>query len=54
MGCPPVRGDNPRALAQRLSVSYNGPGLGHLCHTDKCIPASGRDVIDSASLTYFT
>ena len=37
MGCPPVRGDNPRALAGRLSyVHVDKHGMTILYHLNEC------------------
>ena len=37
MGCPPVRGDNPRALASGLSyVEVDKHGISILCHLHQC------------------
>ena len=37
MGCPPVRGDNPRALASGLSyVQVDKHGITILCHLHQC------------------
>ena len=39
MGCPPVRGDNPRALASGLSyVQVDKHGITILYHLHKCRP----------------
>ena len=39
MGCPPVRGDNPRALASGLSyVQVDKHGITILYHLHQCIP----------------
>ena len=39
MGCPPVRGDNPRALASGLSyVQVDKHGIIILCHLHQCRP----------------
>ena len=42
MGCPPVRGDNPRALASGLQV--NKHGLTILYHLHQCRPCTSRDI----------
>ena len=40
MGCPPVRGDNPRALASGLSyVQVDKHGITILYHLHQCRPA---------------
>ena len=37
MGCPPVRGDNPRALASGLSyVQVDKHGITNLYHLHQC------------------
>ena len=39
MGCPPVRGDNPRALASGLSyVQVDKHGITILYHVHQCRP----------------
>ena len=39
MGCPPVRGDNPRALASGLSyVQVDKHGITILYHLHQCRP----------------
>ena len=39
MGCPPVRGDNPRALASGLSyVQVDKHGITNLHHLPQCRP----------------
>ena len=39
MGCPPVRGDNPRALASGLSyVQVDKDGITILYHLHQCTP----------------
>ena len=41
MGCPPVRGDNPRALASGLSfVQVDKHGITILCHLHQCRPCT--------------
>ena len=43
-GCPPVRGDNPRALASGLSyVQVVKHGITILYHLHKCRPCTSRD-----------
>ena len=45
MGCPPVRGDNPRALASGLSyVQVDKQGITILYHPHKCRPCTSRDI----------
>ena len=48
MGCPPVRGDNPRALASGLSyvqVDKHGEhGMTILYHQHQCRPCTSRDI----------
>ena len=45
MGCPPVRGDNPRALASGLSyVHVDKHGLTILYHLHQCRPCTSRNV----------
>ena len=45
MGCPPVRGDNPRALASGLSyVQVDKHGITILCHLHQCRPCTSRDI----------
>ena len=45
MGCPPVRGDNPRALASGLSnVQVDKYGITNLYHLHQCIPRTLRDI----------
>ena len=40
MGCPPVRGDNPRALASGLSyVQVDKHGITILYHLHQCRPS---------------
>ena len=60
MGCPPVRGDNPRALASGSSyVQVDKHGITILCRLHQCRPCTSRDIrakvskggIDLASTT---
>ena len=45
MGCPPVRGDNPRALASGLSyVQVDKYGMTILYHLHQCRPCTPRDI----------
>ena len=45
MGCPPVRGDNPRALASGLSyVQVDKHGITILYHHHQCRPCTSRDI----------
>ena len=45
MGCPPVRGDNPRALASGLSyVQVDKHGITSLYHLHLCRPCTSRDI----------
>ena len=45
MGCPPVRGDNPRALASGLSyVQADKHGITILYHQHQCRPGTSRDI----------
>ena len=45
MGCPPVRGDNPQALASGLSyVQADKHGNTILYHLHQCIPCTSRDI----------
>ena len=45
MDCPPVRGDNPRALASGLSyVRVDKHGITILYHLHQCIPCTSRDI----------
>ena len=45
MGCPPVRGDNPRALASRLSyVHADKHGVTILYHLHQCRHCTSRDI----------
>ena len=44
IGCPPVRGDNPRALASGLSPRTGGQTLyNYLYHLHQCRPCTSRD-----------
>ena len=44
-GCPPVRGDNPRALASGLSyVQVDKHGVTILYHLLKCRRCTSRDI----------
>ena len=45
MGCPPVRGDNPRALASGLSyVQADKHGITILYQVHQCRPCTSRDI----------
>ena len=45
MGCPPVRGDNPRALASGLSyVQVDKYGITILYHLHQCRPCTSSDI----------
>ena len=45
MGCPPVRGDNPRALASGLSyVQVDKHGITILYHPHQCRPCTSQDI----------
>ena len=45
MGCPPVRGDNPRALASGLSyVQRDKHGITILYHLHQCRPCTSQDI----------
>ena len=45
MGCPPVRRDNPRALASGLSyVQVNKHGITILYHLHQCRLCTSRDI----------
>ena len=45
MGCPPVRGDNPRALASVLSnMQVDKHGITILYHLHQCRPCTSRDI----------
>ena len=44
-GCPPVRGDNSRALASELSyVQVDNYGITILYHLHQCRPCTLRDI----------
>ena len=46
MGCPPVRGYNPRALASGLSyVQVDKHGITSLYHLHQCRPCTSRDIV---------
>ena len=46
MACPPVRGDNPRALASGLSyVQVDKHGITILYHQHQCRPCTSRDIL---------
>ena len=46
MGCPPVRGDNPRALASGLSyVQVDKHGITILYQLHQCRPCTSHDII---------
>ena len=46
MGCPPVRGDNPRALASGLSyVQVDKHGITILYQLHQCRPCTSQDII---------
>ena len=46
MGCPHVRGDNPRALASGLSnVQVDKHGITILYHLVQCIPCTSRNIL---------
>ena len=46
MGCPPVRGDNPRALASGLSyVQVDKHGITILYHHHQCRPCTSQDIL---------
>ena len=46
MGCPPVRGDNPRALASGLYyVPVDKHGITILFHLHQCRPCTSRDIL---------
>ena len=46
MGCPPVRGDNPRALASGLSyVQVDKHVITSLYHLHQCRPCTSRDIL---------
>ena len=45
MGCPPVRGDNPRALASGLSyVQVDKHGILILYHIHQCRPCTSSGI----------
>ena len=45
MGCPPLRGDNPRALASELSyIQVDKHGITILYHLHQCRPCTLRDI----------
>ena len=45
MGCPPVRRDNPRALASGLSyVQVDKHGITILYHLHQCRPCISQDI----------
>ena len=45
MGCPPVRGDNPRALVSGLSyVPVDKHGITILYHLHQCRHCTSRDI----------
>ena len=45
MGCPPVRGDNPRALASGLSyVQVDKHGITIFYHLHQCRPCTPSDI----------
>ena len=45
MGCPPVRGDNPRGLASGLSyVQVDKHGITILYHLHQCRPCTSSDI----------
>ena len=45
MGCPHVRGDNPRALASGLSyVHVDKHGITILYHLYQCRPCTSQDI----------
>ena len=45
MGCPPVRGDNTRALASGLSyVQVDKHGITSLSHLHQCRPCTSQDI----------
>ena len=46
MGCPPVGGDNPRALASGLSyVQVDKHGITILFHLHQCRPCTSSDIL---------
>ena len=45
MGCPPVRGDNPRALASGLSyIQVDKHSMTILYHHHQCRQCTSRDI----------
>ena len=45
MGCPPVRGDNPRASASELSYAQvDKHGITILCHLHQFRPCKSQDI----------
>ena len=45
IGCPPVRGDNPRALASGLSyVQVDKHSITILYHLHQCRPCTSHDI----------
>ena len=45
IGCPPVRGENPRALASGFSyVQVDNCGITILYHLHQCRPCTSRDI----------
>ena len=45
IGCPPVRGDNPQALASGLSyVQVDKHGITILYHLHQCRPCTSQDI----------
>ena len=45
MGCPPVRGDNPRALVSGLSyVHVDKHSITILYHLHQCRPCTSQDI----------
>ena len=45
MACPPVRGDNPRALASGLSyLQVDKHGITILYHLHQCRPCTSSDI----------
>ena len=46
MACPPVRGDNLRALASGLSYLHvDKHGIAILYHLHQCRPCTSRDIV---------
>ena len=46
MGCPPVRGDNPGALASGLSyLQVDKHGITILYHLHQCRPCTSQDIL---------